>query len=76
MSNQRLQRLRNLDRDCADTVEWLRRPENQARFKMEIAEPAFIALDIPDPRYRDQIDALINRTQLKVNDATRVPHGK
>ncbi|KIO22019.1 hypothetical protein M407DRAFT_28434 [Tulasnella calospora MUT 4182] len=65
VSSQRLQQLRRFDKDCADVVEWLRKPETRARFQQEIAEPAFLALDIPDPRYRDQIDSLINRTQVK-----------
>ncbi|KAG8923808.1 Structural maintenance of chromosomes protein 5, partial [Tulasnella sp. 408] len=65
VSSQRLQQLRRFDRDCADVVEWLRKPETRARFQQEIAEPAFLSLDIPDPRYRDQIDSLINKIQVK-----------
>ncbi|KAG9041717.1 Structural maintenance of chromosomes protein 5, partial [Tulasnella sp. UAMH 9824] len=65
VSSQRLQQLRRFDRDCADVVEWLRKPETRARFQYEIAEPAFLSLDIPDPRYRDQIDSLINKIQVK-----------
>ncbi|KAG8991499.1 Structural maintenance of chromosomes protein 5, partial [Tulasnella sp. 427] len=67
VANQRLNKLRDQDPDCAAVVEWLRMPENKARFSGEIAEPAYISLDIPDARYRDHIDSLINRTQVKVN---------
>lgn len=76
VSSQRLQQLRRFDKDCADVVEWLRKPETRARFQHEIAEPAFLSLDIPDPRYRDQIDSLITKIQVKVSNAPCIYIGK
>jgi structural maintenance of chromosomes protein 5 len=60
----KLQMLARWDKDCADTVEWLRK--NQHRFKMEVFEPPAISLTVPDKRFVDHVEACFSANQLKV----------
>ncbi|KAG8897958.1 Structural maintenance of chromosomes protein 5, partial [Tulasnella sp. 403] len=65
VAKRRLDALRRVDADCAATIEWLRKPENRHRFKMEVTEPAIVSLDVPDLRYVDQVEACISFQQAK-----------
>ncbi|KAG8875354.1 Structural maintenance of chromosomes protein 5 [Tulasnella sp. 331] len=62
---QRLENLRKADADCADTIEWLRKPENAQRFRIPVTEPAYVSLDIPNLDYVDHVEACISWGQLK-----------
>ncbi|TRM70021.1 P-loop containing nucleoside triphosphate hydrolase protein [Schizophyllum amplum] len=42
--NMQLVKLKNMDRDAADSVVWLR--QNRDKFRMEVVEPAFISLSV------------------------------
>ncbi|KDQ64067.1 hypothetical protein JAAARDRAFT_116577 [Jaapia argillacea MUCL 33604] len=63
VSARKLQHLAGIDRDCADTIRWLR--ENRHRFKLEIIEPAIISLTIPDKSFMNAVEACFNFHQLK-----------
>ena len=60
----KLQNLRRMDQDCADTVMWLR--ENQQRFQFPILEPPCLSINIKDQRYLNAVDTLINHDTMKV----------
>jgi hypothetical protein len=66
VAQQKLDNLRKHDRDTADTIAWLRKPENQRRFKMEVIEPAAIALKVEDMRYLTAVEACFAAHHLKV----------
>lgn len=61
---QKLDNLMRWDRDCADTVVWLR--NNQQRFKMRVFEPPFLSLSVPDKRYANAIEACFGANDQKV----------
>ena len=63
-SHQKLQSLTQWDKDCGDTVSWLR--ANRGRFRMEVFEPAMLSITIPDPRFIASVEACFNANQLKV----------
>ncbi|KAG8987488.1 Structural maintenance of chromosomes protein 5 [Tulasnella sp. JGI-2019a] len=65
VTKQRLENLRAADADCAETIEWLRKPENAQRFRVPVTEPAYVSLDIPDLAYVDHVEACISWGQLK-----------
>ena len=60
----KLQNLRRMDPDCADTVVWLR--ENQRRFRFPILEPPCLSISVKDQRYLNAVDTLINHDTMKV----------
>ena len=60
----KLQNLRRMDQDCADTVGWLR--ENQGRFRLPILEPPCLSITLKDQRYINAVDALISQDNMKV----------
>ncbi|EPQ58883.1 P-loop containing nucleoside triphosphate hydrolase protein [Gloeophyllum trabeum ATCC 11539] len=61
--HQKLQALARWDRDCAETIEWLR--QNQHRFKMPIIEPAAISCTVPNKAYATAVEACFGATQMK-----------
>lgn len=62
--HRKLQSLIQWDKDCGDTVSWLR--ANRSRFKMEVFEPAMLSIMIPDQRFMASVEACINQNDLKV----------
>lgn len=66
VAEQKLAMVRQMDKDTADTIVWLRNRENQRRFKMEIFEPPAISLKVDDARFVNAIEACFNFTQMKV----------
>lgn len=60
----KLQNLRRMDMDCADTVLWLR--ENQRRFRLPILEPPCLSISLKDQRYINAVDTLISHDTMKV----------
>lgn len=60
----RLLELSKFDKDCADTIFWLRR--NRHLFQMEIFEPAIVSLTVPDRRYASAVEACFSGSQLRV----------
>lgn len=61
----KLQNLKRMDRDCAETVDWLRR--NQQRFRLPILEPPCLSIRVKDQRYVNAVDALISHDTMKVS---------
>lgn len=59
----RLLELSKFDKDCADTIFWLRR--NRHLFQMEIFEPAIVSLTVPDRRYASAVEACFSGSQLR-----------
>ncbi|OJT15503.1 Structural maintenance of chromosomes protein 5 [Trametes pubescens] len=62
-SHQKLQALKNQDRDGGDVVEWLR--NNKDKFRMEIFEPAVLCMTVPNRAYADAVEACFGGSQLK-----------
>ncbi|KAG8927168.1 Structural maintenance of chromosomes protein 5 [Tulasnella sp. 418] len=60
VQKRRFAALAQSDRDCADTITWLRKDETRAMFKGTITEPAYISLELTNPEYADQIENCIN----------------
>lgn len=60
----RLLELSKFDKDCADTIFWLR--SNRHLFRMEIFEPAIVSLTVPDRRYASAVEACFSAAQLRV----------
>jgi len=56
--------LRRMDKDCADTVEWLR--GNQRRFRFPVLEPPCLSISVKDQRYINAVDALMSHDTMKV----------
>ncbi|KAE9388444.1 hypothetical protein BT96DRAFT_777145, partial [Gymnopus androsaceus JB14] len=65
LDHQKLARLYDLNKDAADAVAWLRRPENKSRFRMDIIEPALITLTVPDKRYAPAVENMMGPERLK-----------
>ncbi|KZT29504.1 P-loop containing nucleoside triphosphate hydrolase protein [Neolentinus lepideus HHB14362 ss-1] len=63
VNHQKLQQLARWDRDCADTIEWLR--QNQHKFRKPIMEPAIISVTVPDKAYATAVEACFGGTQMK-----------
>ncbi|KAJ3553657.1 hypothetical protein NM688_g3492 [Phlebia brevispora] len=61
--HQKLANLGRWDKDCADTVVWLR--ENKHRFRMEIFEPPFLSVNISDKRFTAAIEACFGGNEMK-----------
>ncbi|KAF9651246.1 P-loop containing nucleoside triphosphate hydrolase protein [Thelephora ganbajun] len=59
----KLQNLRRMDQDCADTVIWLR--ENQRRFRHPVLEPPCLSISVKDQRYINAVDTLISHDTMK-----------
>jgi hypothetical protein len=72
----KLQDLAKWDRDCHDAILWLRKPENQEKFRMPVIEPPYITLTVPDKRYTNAIEACLNANQLKVPVAVLHSHSR
>jgi structural maintenance of chromosomes protein 5 len=62
----KLQDLAKWDKDCHDAVLWLRKPENQEKFRMPVIEPPCVTLTVPDKKYTNAVEACFNANQLKV----------
>lgn len=60
----RLLELSKFDKDCADTIFWLR--SHKHLFRMEIFEPAIVSLTVPDRRFASAVEACFNPAQLRV----------
>lgn len=67
-SHQKLQQLKNQDRDGGEVVEWLR--SNKDKFRMEIFEPAVLCMTVPNRAYADAVEACFGGSQLKVSDSS------
>ncbi|EMD40340.1 hypothetical protein CERSUDRAFT_44956, partial [Gelatoporia subvermispora B] len=63
VSHRKLEALARWDRDCADTVRWLR--ENRHRFKMEIFEPPTLSVTVPDRRYVSAVENCFSGDQMR-----------
>lgn len=59
----KLHNLRRMDKDCADTVEWLR--GNQRRFRFPVLEPPCLSISVKDQRYINAVDALMSHDTMK-----------
>ncbi|KAI0787066.1 P-loop containing nucleoside triphosphate hydrolase protein [Irpex lacteus] len=55
--------LKNWDKDCGDTVEWLR--ANRHRFRMEVFEPAMLSITIPNQSFAASVEACFDNNSLK-----------
>ena len=62
----KLKELEKWDKDCHDAIIWLRKDCNKQKFRMEVFEPPFISLTVPDKKYVNAIEACFNANQLKV----------
>ncbi|KAI0690848.1 hypothetical protein BC835DRAFT_1407403 [Cytidiella melzeri] len=62
-SHRKLQALVQWDRDCGDTVAWLR--QNRHRFKMEIFEPAMLSITVPNQSFAASVEAFFGPNELK-----------
>lgn len=51
-------------KDTHDAILWLR--ANKQLFKMEVFEPPYMCMTVPDKRYQDAVEALMNSAQLRV----------
>lgn len=56
------------DKTVHDAIVWLR--DNKDKFKMEVFEPPYMCLTIPDRRYVDALEACFNPIQLKVCESS------
>lgn len=60
----KLRALEQWDRDCADTVKWLR--ENRHRFKMEVFEPPMLSLQVPNKNFASAVETLFSANDMRV----------
>lgn len=56
-----------MDPDTAETILWLRNPNNQRRFKMQVFEPPAVAMKVENQRYVNAIEACLSQQQMKVD---------
>ncbi|KII94777.1 hypothetical protein PLICRDRAFT_128007 [Plicaturopsis crispa FD-325 SS-3] len=63
VSEQKLRRLRSWDADCADTVVWLR--NNKDKFQMEVFEPPYMCLSVPNSQFTNAVEACMGPNNLK-----------
>ncbi|KAI0340832.1 P-loop containing nucleoside triphosphate hydrolase protein [Trametopsis cervina] len=63
VSHRKLQALIQWDKDCGDTVAWLR--QNRHRFKMEVFEPAMLSITIPNQSFSASVEACFGANDLK-----------
>ena len=61
----KLMHLQRWDRDCGETVLWLR--QNRHRFKMDVFEPPVLSVNVQDKRYADAIEACFSNNDMKVS---------
>lgn len=64
----KLQNMLRWSRDTHDAILWLR--EHKHLFKMEVMEPPYMCMTVPDKRYQDAVESLINSAQLRVSSET------
>jgi structural maintenance of chromosomes protein 5 len=64
VSHRKLHSLIQWDKDCGDTVTWLR--QNRHRFRMEIFEPAMLSITVPNQAFAASIEACFDANSLKV----------
>lgn len=62
----KLQNMFRWHKDTHDAILWLRSHRNL--FKMEVFEPPYMCMTVPDSRHQDGVEALINSAQLRVCD--------
>ncbi|CDO77206.1 hypothetical protein BN946_scf184747.g19 [Trametes cinnabarina] len=62
-SHQKLEMLKRFDSDCGEVVEWLR--QNKHRFRMEVFEPAFLCVTVPNKAFADAVESCFGGTQLR-----------
>lgn len=58
-------------KDTHDAILWLR--SHKHLFKMEVFEPPYMCMTVPDKRYQDSVEALINSAQLRVRPFLHPP---
>ncbi|KAA1477744.1 P-loop containing nucleoside triphosphate hydrolase protein [Dentipellis sp. KUC8613] len=58
----KLEHLKRFNRDCAEVILWLR--ANRGRFQMEIIEPAFVSVTVPNKQYVNAVEACFSTGQL------------
>ncbi|KAH0588207.1 hypothetical protein H2248_006920 [Termitomyces sp. 'cryptogamus'] len=63
IKNMKMQALQKFDKDCHAAVLWLR--EHKHLFKMEVFEPAFLSLTVPDRRFVNAVEAGISGMQFR-----------
>ncbi|KAF9449031.1 P-loop containing nucleoside triphosphate hydrolase protein [Macrolepiota fuliginosa MF-IS2] len=59
----KLQNMLKWHRDTHDAILWLR--QNRNLFKMEVFEPPYMCMTVPNPAYQDAVEALVNSAQLR-----------
>jgi hypothetical protein len=60
VAGQRADKLRALSDGAYKLVEWLKKPENKARFKDEVYGPPLVSCSLNDKRYLKEIETLMN----------------
>lgn len=62
--------MKRWDLDTHDAILWLR--ANRDKFKMEVFEPPFMCLTVPQRQFTNAVEACFNAVQLRVSKAIRV----
>ncbi|KAF9516831.1 hypothetical protein BS47DRAFT_1340449 [Hydnum rufescens UP504] len=61
----RIQDLKRWDPATGTVAEWLAQPDTQSKFKMQVFQPPYISVTIPDARYQAAVEGCLSSGQIK-----------